>query len=266
MMPNRPRFPIVAVDIGNNRIKLGWFDSADGAELPKPADALQIAGESPDLDRIPAWMAGREASWWIGSVNRPTASRLLEWLIDSGQSDCVTLLGARDLPLAVNLPHPDMVGIDRLLDAVAVNRLRQAGRPAVVVDIGSAITVDLVSPEGTFLGGAIAPGIGMSARAMHAFTDLLPLVETAELASPPLALGTSTVAAMRAGLFWGGVGTIRELVARLTADLNRPPEVFLTGGAGPAVAKLLGAEVRHIPHLTLAGIALTAIASAPAID
>jgi type III pantothenate kinase len=265
-MPIRPRFPIVAVDIGNNRIKLGWFDAAAGHGLPQPAGALQIAGESPDLDRIAGWLAGRQAAWWIGSVNRPTASRLVEWLNDCGQDGPVTLLAAGDLPLEVDVERPDMVGIDRLLDAVAVNRLRQPDRPAVVVDVGSAITVDLVSPEGAFLGGAIAPGIGMSARAMHAFTDALPLIEASELIAPPPALGVSTTTAMRSGLFWGAVGTIRELIARLPCSFDRPAEVFLTGGAGPAVAELLGREVRHVPHLTLAGIALTVLASPPQAD
>ena len=154
-----------------------------------------------------------------------------------------------------------MVGIDRLLDAVAVNHLRQPDRPAVVIDVGSAITVDLVSAEGAFRGGAIAPGIGMSARAMHAFTDLLPLVEASELTTPPPALGKSTLPAMRSGLFWGAVGTIRELVAQISRGLDCPCDVFLTGGAGPAVAELLGREVRHVPHLTLAGIALSVLAS-----
>ena len=87
------------------------------------------------------------------------------------------MLAAGDLPLEVRLERPDMVGIDRLVDAVAVNRLRDAGRPAVIVDVGTAITVDLVSADGAFLGGAILPGIQMSARAMHEFTDLLPLVD-----------------------------------------------------------------------------------------
>ncbi len=96
-----------------------------------------------------------------------------------------------------------MVGIDRLVDAVAVNRLRDAGRPAVVVDVGSAITVDLVSRDGAFLGGAILPGIAMSARAIHEFTDLLPLVEMSELIAPPPVLGTATAPAMESGLFWG---------------------------------------------------------------
>ena len=82
----------------------------------------------------------------------------------------ITLLTAGDLPLKIDSERPDMVGIDRLLGAVAVNAMRPAHRPAVVIYFGTAITVDLVSPEGTFQGGAILPGIGMLARAFH---DLL---------------------------------------------------------------------------------------------
>jgi len=128
----------------------------------------------------------------------------------------------------------------------------------VVVDVGTAITVDLVSRQGAFLGGAILPGIGMSARALHNFTDLLPLIDVSDLAGPPPALGTSTEQAMQSGLFWGAVGAIRQLVERLGREAGGTPEVFLTGGAGPAVAALLGPHARHVPHLTLAGIALAA--------
>ena len=130
-----------------------------------------------------------------------------------------------------------------------------------MVDVGSAITVNLVSAEGAFLGGAILPGIGMSARALHAFTDLLPLVDASELAAPPPPLGTATVPAMRSGLFWGAVGAIRELIPRLSGQAANQVEVFLTGGAAPAVAELLSDAARYVPHLTLAGIALAAKAA-----
>ena len=78
------------------------------------------------------------------------------------------LLTSGDLPLVVKLPRPDMVGVDRLLDALAANRLRTPGRPAVVVDVGSAITVDLVDADGAFLGGAILPEHGWRSKCMHA--------------------------------------------------------------------------------------------------
>lgn len=254
-------FPFVAVDIGNNRTKCGLFLGGTGEDLPQPSQTLALTDAADPCDRLVALLEGATAqriAWWIGSVNRPAATRLVDWVRSGRPNDTIRLLAAGDLPLRVAVERPDMVGIDRLLDAVAANQLRRPGHAAVVVDVGSAITVDLVSEEGTFCGGAILPGIAMSARALHTFTDLLPLVDMAELASPPPALGTSTVAAMRSGLFWGAVGSIRQLVAELTGGRRDRTGVFLTGGAGPAVAELLGPSARHVPHLTLSGIALAA--------
>ncbi len=293
--------PLVAVDVGNARIKLGLFAKhCAEAAIPEPLGILSLLGDAPELDQIGPWLAearrtsfptrpeeptsslsgpGERTSWktrptsttpahgvcglhwWIASVNRPAASRLIDWLHEHRPADHATLLACGDLPLTVRLPRPDMVGIDRLVDAVAVNRLRRPGSVAAIVDVGSAITVDLVSADGAFLGGAILPGIAMSARALHEFTDLLPLVDVSDLSTPPPALGTATEPAIESGLFWGSVGAIRELVERLgetaTGDA-RQPQVFLTGGAGAAVARLLGPHARYVPHLTLAGIALAA--------
>ena len=254
-----PLLPLIAVDVGNARIKLGLFRPDRGDALPEPERTLQLDGRRPEWGLLPGWLKETDQGqthWWIGSVNRPTTTRLLDWIRGRRPADPITLLAAGDLPLVVGLQRPDMVGVDRLLSAVAANHLRQSDRPAVVADLGTAITVDLVSAEGEFLGGSIQPGIGMSARALHEFTDLLPLLDTTELAAPPPALGVSTLSAMQSGLFWGAVGAIRELIERLAGEMD--PQVFLTGGAGPAVAELFGRSARHVPHLTLAGIALTA--------
>jgi type III pantothenate kinase len=263
-MPEPPAFPLIAVDVGNNRTKFGWFDVESDDRLPQPVRSLQIDDHEPELERLSRWFEDRPEeplSWWIGSVNRPTCTRLVDWLQEHRPDDRATLLAAGDLPLEVTLERPDMVGIDRLLDAVAANGLREPSQPAVVVDVGSAITVDLLSPDGAFLGGAILPGIAMSARALHEFTDLLPRIEMAELNVPPPALGTATVAAMRSGLFWGAVGAIRQLTEKLAENASGQPQIFLTGGAGPAVAQLLGQRAKHVPHLTLAGIVLAALSA-----
>lgn len=254
-------FPFVAVDIGNSRMKLGLFarEWADG--LPEPDHTLHLTGDDANLDQLERDLLKRTrgaVSWWIGSVNRPLSSRLTDWLHVHRPEDRVTLLASGDLPLRVALERPDMVGIDRLVDAVAANRLRRPDRPAIVIDVGSAITLNLISRDGAFRGGAILPGIGMAARAMHAFTDLLPLVDLSELATPPAPLGTATVPAMQSGLFWGAVGAVRELIRRLAADEADRVEVFLTGGAAPSLANALSDTARYVPHLTLAGIALTA--------
>jgi type III pantothenate kinase len=258
---SRTLYPLVAVDVGNNRLKFGLFDRQNEVALPEPAAVRACDGSSSSLEDLAAWLDGRlpvGGRWWIASVNRPSTTRLLQWLQQARPADQVTLLAAGDLPLVVALERPDMVGIDRLLDAVAANRLRRADAAAVLVDVGTAITVDLVAADGSFQGGAILPGIAMSARALHTFTDLLPLVDMRELSAPPPALGTSTEAALQSGLFWGAVGAIRQLLEVLPGRCAGPSDVFLTGGAGPAVARLLGDTARHVPHLTLAGIALAA--------
>jgi type III pantothenate kinase len=262
--------PLIAIDVGNSKFKLGLFRQTKTEELPEPQATLLLSGQSPEFDQLDAWLAGDRAEedhngaswiasplrWHIGSVNRLAVSRLIDWLRDHRPDDEIVLLTSGDLPLFVKVPRPDMVGVDRLLDALAANRLRNPGRPAVVVDIGTAITVDLVDVGGAFLGGAILPGIAMSARALHEFTDLLPQIDMTELAEPPPALGTATIAAMRSGLFWGAVGAVRQLVEQMAGDGNA--EILLTGGAGPVVAKLMGTAARYVPHLTLAGIALAA--------
>jgi type III pantothenate kinase len=262
-------FPLVAVDIGNTRLKLGLFEegsvlqesgerSSGGINsLPSPARMLHVLPA--ELDQIADWCQPYrvdQLSWWIGSVQRSFTTRLLEWLRKDA-SPAITLLGSRDLDLQTSLPRPDMAGVDRLLAAVAANRLRPQARDAVVVDLGTAITVDFVSADGVFQGGAILPGVAMAARALHEFTDLLPLVPISELETPPPAIGNDTTSAMRSGLFWGAVGAVRELIAEYSRD-RQPPRIVLTGGAAANVAELLAADAQYIPHLVLAGIALTA--------
>jgi type III pantothenate kinase len=256
-----PQVPLVAVDIGNSRIKLGLFNAADSCchELPQPLNMQSVAPNLP-ANEIARWLPPQltDAAWVIASVQRATSKRLVGLLQQHGVAR-VTQLTAANLPLTVALPEPDRVGIDRLASAAAANRLREAGRGAIVIDLGSAITVDAVDARGQFLGGAILPGIGMSARALHQFTDLLPLSEMTELREAPPPLGTNTTSALRSGLFWGAVGAIRELVARLSVNLPSP-QLFLTGGAAPSVVSYLSAPdgscPLYVPHLTLSGIVL----------
>jgi type III pantothenate kinase len=256
--------PLIAIDIGNSRIKLGLFDREPVADaLPQPSRVLDLPSQRWESGQLAAWLPAAPVwpEWRVASVNRPAAARLMAWIERECQTPAKTppaarLLTAADLPLVVALEHPERVGIDRLAAAVAVNRLRPPDRPAIVVDTGSATTVDFISADGAFRGGAIMPGIDMSARALHEFTDLLPLVTLNELSVTPPPLGLSTVTAIRSGLYWGALGGIRELIERLTATLVPPPALFLTGGAAKHFAGALGDDARYEPHLVLSGIAL----------
>ena len=251
--------PLVAVDVGNSRIKLGVFDASSKIDLPEPSRFAVLA---PDLTaaEIERFLSGdpSEFDWSIASVNRPSEGRLREWLAGRNAKGVQTLKHT-DLPLVVDVARPDRVGIDRLADAVAVNRLRDPRRAAIVIDIGSAIKVDLVTQRGSFAGGAILPGIAMSARALHEFTDLLPLIEANE--APPV-LGTSTESAMRSGLYWGALGGARELVTLLAAE-HGVKQIFLTGGGAPNLTGIVDhlpqLHLRSVPHLTLSGIAISAV-------
>jgi len=255
---------LLAVDVGNNRVKIGRFEWTGAAGIPQPGRTWVLPCGGGPLDAVVGQCHAGSASldWWIGSVNRSAASRLIDWLGAHRPQDRLTLLASGDLPIRVELPRPDMVGIDRLLDAVAVNRVRAPGRQAVLVDLGTAITVDLISAEGAFLGGAILPGVEMSARALHEYTDMLPQIAMSELADPPEPIGKATQPAMRSGVYWGTIGAVRELIRRMTAGAPQDPEIYLTGGAAPTIAGLLGRAARHAPHLTLSGTALTAWAMA----
>lgn len=252
--------PLLAVDIGNSRIKLGLFDKPQAeAELPVPSRWLSLDTDEWDPVEIAVWLAPHappDVDWRIASVNRPAAARLKQWL-KAEQAGGVQL-EHQELPLVIDLPAPQEVGIDRLLGAVAANAIRPASHAAIVVDVGSAITIDLVSAVGTFCGGAILPGIGMSARALHDFTDLLPEIKTKGLAEPPAILGTCTQEAIASGLFWGAVGAMRTLIEGLASEHDGEIMVLLTGGAGEGVARLLPHDARYVPHLVLSGIALAA--------
>jgi len=257
------KYPLIAVDIGNSRLKFGLFTSPHEQGFPTPQQVLDLPTTGSVFDPLADWLGSQRASqfrWWIGSVNRPASGRLVDWLREREATERITLLCADDLNLKIDLPRPDMVGIDRLLAAVGANHQRPSERAAVIVDLGTAIKVDLVGADGSFQGGAILPGIGTSARALHEFTDLLPLLSMQELSGPPAAVGTNTHDAMRSGLFWGAVGAVRELIRLYTEQSGHEPEVYLTGGAAVSVTKLLTESTRYEPNLVLGGIVLTAAA------
>jgi type III pantothenate kinase len=257
-MPVDRTLPLVAVDIGNSRTKLGLF-TARSAGLPTPQSTLALGPEWQSA-QLEAWLSAPadQFCWRIASVNRAGTARVLDWLSGRSSSRC-QVLSAADYPLAVEVDEPDKVGMDRLASALGANALKQPDRAAIVVDLGSAITVDLVSPAGAFRGGVIMPGIAMSALALHQFTDLLPLEPMVELSDPPDVLGKTTSACLRAGLYWGAIGAVRECVSRLNQSDERP-QLFVTGGAGAAAARLLfdsaGDPAQLVPHLTLTGVAL----------
>ena len=151
----------------------------------------------------------------------------------------------------IRYEDPKAVGADRVVDAAAVQHMY--GGPACVVDFGTATTFDAISAEGDYLGGAIAPGIGIAAEALFQRTAKLPRVD---LSRPPAAIGKNTVHAMQSGLLYGYVGLVEGMVDRFRAELGADMKVIGTGG----LTEIIAAETEVIqivaPWLTLDGLRL----------
>jgi type III pantothenate kinase len=150
------------------------------------------------------------------------------------------------------------VGIDRLAAAAGAGALRRPDQPVIVLDAGSAITVDAVAADGTFLGGLILPGLHLSAAALAQGTDLLPWIEVPSGQETPAIIGRSTELAIQGGVFWSAVGAIREITTRMRAELGAETLLVMTGGAMAPLARLIDRDACFLPHLVLAGVAVVA--------
>lgn len=155
-----------------------------------------------------------------------------------------------DLGIRSLVDRPEEVGADRLVNALAAHAAY--GGPLIVIDFGTATTFDVVDDNGNYLGGAIAPGINLSVEALHMAAAQLPLVAVGR---PARVTGKNTVEAMRSGIFWGYVGLIEGLVARITAEQGvREMTVVATGGLAPVFAQATP-TIDHLDQdLTMQGL------------
>ena len=253
---------LLAIDIGNTNVTVGLFRAgmlvatrraatnaratADEVELLLDGllrlDGIALA----DLDAIALASVVPALTGAVETIAVRRARRLLVAVADT-------------VPLAIRVDRPGEVGADRLVNALAAARLY--GTPAVVVDFGTATTLDCIAADGAYVGGAIAPGLELGLEALAARTAKLPRIE---LRAPDRAIGRDTVSAMQAGTIFGYQALAAGLLVRVRrelADANgvSPGDVkaILTGGlsAAPWARALEGIDVID-PDLTLKGLAI----------
>lgn len=185
----------------------------------------------------------------IASVVPPLTQIFTEMVRKFVHRDPLIVAAGIKTGVKIRYDSPRDVGADRIVDAVAAFKLY--GGPACIVDFGTATTFDALSQEGAYLGGAIAPGIGISAEALFSQTSKLPRVD---LVRPPKAIGTNTVQAIQSGLLFGYVGMVEGMVARFKAELGPQLRVVGTGGLAPVLAQETAAIEVVNPWLTLEGL------------
>ncbi len=154
-----------------------------------------------------------------------------------------------DLGIEVHMPNPAAVGADRLANAVAARETYEGA--VIVIDFGTATTFDVIGPDGAYEGGIIAPAVQHSVEALHRAAALLPRVPVER---PESVIGKETSTAMKSGIYWGYVGLIEGLVARIRAEYGQPVTVVATGGLAPIYAEATEAIERIDPDLTLRGL------------
>src|SRR5437773_8482747 len=253
---------LLAVDIGNTNVTLGLFDDAelvgswrgttqatatDDEVAVLVGDLLGLGGHA--LDEIDAVA--------IASVVPPLTTTFTR-MIRSRTGQVALIVDARSLAgiLEIEIDRPAEAGADRLANALAAKV--EFGGPAIVIDLGTSTNFDLLSAEGAYIGGAIAPGLGVSLEALVGSASKLPRIE---LRRPPHAIGANTVHAMQSGTVLGYIGLVSGLLTALRGELiERSPatarvSVVATGGHTyePGLADVLGIDSVE-PDLTLRGI------------
>ncbi len=253
---------ILSIDIGNSNIVIGVYDLAANAASAEttPVASWRLATDkqrTEDEYRLLLRQLLDEASFCLDdlddaalcSVVAPLGEvwvRLLTHLL--GREPLVVRYGL-DLGIDVAVLRPEAIGTDRLVDAVAAyGRIQDA---VIVVDFGTATTFNVIDRSGSFLGGAIAPGLGTVTRALIERASALPAVE---LTAPVSTIGRDTIPAIRSGLVYGYVGLVEGLLRRIQDELGQPAAVLATGGLGGVIAPLTDAIHCYDPWLTLAGI------------
>jgi len=247
---------LLTIDVGNTNTVLGLFDGEDLIKSWRVKTDPRSTADEMSL-QINALVQGYTISGLSICSTVPATLRELRTMIVTYFSNLPTTIvepGTKTgVPLLVD--NPKEIGADRIVNTLAAHTL--FGGPAIVVDFGTSTNLDVVSPKGEFLGGALAPGIEISVDALAARAAQLRKVE---LIRPKNAIGKNTVEALQSGTIFGFAGQVDRLVEKITAELalsyDQAPTVIATGGLAPLVIDVSESIDEYEPDLTLIGLRL----------
>lgn len=253
---------LLAINVGNTNTVLGLFQTAEPGTAPELAIDWRVTtpyGQTSDELGLLFRTLFSTRGFDIAAVRGVAVASVVPPLDGALRHAVETIFKLRPLfiepgiktGLPILVDSPSEVGADRIVNSAAA--FDKYGGPAIVVDIGTATNFDVVSRKGEFIGGAIAPGLGISADALFARAARLARVE---IKKPPKIVGTNTTDNLQIGLYYGHIGTIDGILERMIADLGPDTKTVATGG----FAALLAADSKFIQHvdplLTLTGLRL----------
>jgi type III pantothenate kinase len=247
---------IITIDAGNSNVVFGVFDNECLTHVWRFAT---------DADRMPD-------EWWallttlstddgvdfsevsdaiIASVVPRLTAKIVAMVRDRIHVDPIIISKDLDMGIGVHTDNPEEVGADRIVNSLAVQHLYHA--PAIVVDFGTATTFDVVSAEGNYIGGAIAPGVQL---ALDALTGRAARLSAIELNVPAHAIGSNTVHSVQSGTVLGYVELVNGMLNRIASELNGNPAIIATGGLGQLFEQHCPLIQAWEPDLTLIGLRL----------
>ena len=247
---------LLAIDIGNTNVVLGVFDKEKLVENWRVGTNAQITPDEYAMTFKDLFnFAGLEFRQITGVIISSVVPPLLPVMVEMSKKyfrlDPMVVTPELKTGITVRYDNPTEVGADRIVNAAAAYKLY--GGPLIIVDFGTATTFCAVTKKGEYLGGAITPGVKISAEALFQRASKLPRVE---LVKPGKVIGSDTVSAMQAGIIYGYAGLVDGIVERMKKELSPDARVVATGG----LAELVSPETRTIgeirPQLTLEGLRL----------
>ena len=247
----------IFTDIGNTNAKLGLFQETGQLMSILRVTSIQLTSNSGEIETIIRdWIADNGVKiediqdWGIASVVPTITKTLVSICENSFKLYPEVITSQNNLGINISVDNPDSVGVDRIMNVLAAKKI-YGKTPLIVIDLGTATTIDVMNKKGDFVGGIICPGLNLSSTALSSTAEQLPKIK---LEFPPQIIGKNTVHAMQSGLMNGHLNMIQGFIIGITNELKAEPKIVMTGGLSN-VFKNNTSLIAHIQEdLTLIGI------------